>query len=55
MDAVSHRETTAQIRLMEDSEVRPPGPTPSHKTSMIAERIAEMHKAGRVWAQSSNN
>jgi hypothetical protein len=47
MDAVAHQETTAQIRLMENSELRPPGPTPSHKTSMIAERIAEMHKTGQ--------
>ncbi len=47
MDAVAHRETTTQIQRMENSDLRPPGATPAHKTSVIAERIAEMHKTGQ--------
>ena len=47
MDAVSHKETTAQIRLVKDGGSISPVHTPSHKTTMIAERIAEMHKTGQ--------
>ena len=44
MDAVSHRETTAAIRHMDFDDAIRPDHTPSVKNSIIAERIAEMHK-----------
>ncbi len=47
MDAVSHHETMASVRLVNDTGSISPGPTPSVKSSMIAERIAEMHKTGQ--------
>jgi hypothetical protein len=46
MNSISHNETTAQIRLVKDSGSVTPDHTPSRKTDMIAERIAEMHKSG---------
>lgn len=47
MDAVSHHETMASVRLVEHSGDISPGHTPSVKNTIIAERIAEMHKTGQ--------
>jgi hypothetical protein len=47
MDAVAHKETTAQIRLVKDSGTITPPHTPSRKTTMMAERVAELHKSGQ--------
>jgi hypothetical protein len=47
MDAVSHHETMASVRLVETTGSISPGHTPSAKNSLIAERIAEMHKTGQ--------
>jgi hypothetical protein len=45
MDAVGHKETTAQIRLVKDSgSVLPAGA--GRQTNQVAERIASMHKDG---------
>ena len=47
MDAVSHPETQALIRLVKDNgEISAPT-TPSQKSLILAERIAEMHKSGQ--------
>lgn len=47
MDAVSHSETFAAIRQLDLEDSIRPGHTPSVKNSIIAERIAEMHKSGQ--------
>ena len=47
MDAVSHHETMASVRQVEHTGDISPGHTPSVKNSIIAERIAEMHKTGQ--------
>jgi hypothetical protein len=44
MDAVSHSETMAAVRQVEMPETIRPDHTPSVKNTLIAERIAEMHK-----------
>jgi len=44
MDAVSHRETTAAVRQVADTDSITPDHTPSVKNTLIAERIAEMHE-----------
>jgi hypothetical protein len=44
MDAVSHPETMAAVRLVADTDHLTPDHTPSVKNTLIAERIAEMHK-----------
>ena len=47
MSAISHPETAAQIRLVENGEGITPPWTPSHGTHEIAEKIARMHKSGQ--------
>jgi hypothetical protein len=44
MDAVSHSETMAAVRQVEMPDSIRPDHTPSVKNTIIAERIAEMHK-----------
>lgn len=46
MSAVSNKETMAHTACLVETGSLTPGFTPSHKTDMIAERIAEMHKNG---------
>jgi hypothetical protein len=47
MDSVSNQETIAHCSCVEKTGSLSPGFTPSQKTDMIAERIAEMHKDGQ--------
>ena len=47
MDAVSNKETTAQIRLVKDNGSMSPTPSPNKESTKAAEKIAQMHRAGQ--------
>ena len=47
MDAVAHKETTAQIRLVKDNGSLSPTPTPNKESTKAAEKIAQMHRDGQ--------
>lgn len=47
MDAVSHPETQAQIRLVRDNGAVTAPLTPARDTDRIADKVAQMHKSGK--------